>query len=154
MKNLSLIIILLSVVSVSCKKEGCTDIAATNYNAEAKKDDGSCTYPNPTPDPRAPYLGTYTCLDSMDLLGSFDHETNYTLEITTGGTLSDTLLLKNLWGDGADYFCTWAGTSITIYSQQVSGPYYTEGSGSLANSAISYSTSGDAYVHTGTGTKD
>lgn len=26
----------------SCNKEGCTDPLATNYNAEAKKDDGSC----------------------------------------------------------------------------------------------------------------
>ena len=33
-------------LSVSCKKEGCTDEAATNYNEDAKKDDGSCIYPN------------------------------------------------------------------------------------------------------------
>ena len=28
-----------------CKKEGCTDPNANNYNVEAKKDDGTCTYP-------------------------------------------------------------------------------------------------------------
>ena len=28
----------------SCKKEGCTDATANNYNAEAKKDDGTCLY--------------------------------------------------------------------------------------------------------------
>lgn len=28
----------------ACKKEGCVDSKALNYNAEAKKDDGSCTY--------------------------------------------------------------------------------------------------------------
>jgi len=28
----------------SCAKEGCTDIDATNYYADAKKDDGSCQY--------------------------------------------------------------------------------------------------------------
>lgn len=30
--------------SASCKKKGCTDIGAANYNEEAKKDDGSCVY--------------------------------------------------------------------------------------------------------------
>ena len=29
----------------SCKKEGCIDVNADNYDTEAKKDDGSCTYP-------------------------------------------------------------------------------------------------------------
>lgn len=28
----------------SCKKKGCTDETATNYNEEAKKDDGTCEY--------------------------------------------------------------------------------------------------------------
>lgn len=43
-------LILLAVVSIaimtSCKKEGCTDPTATNYNEKAKKDDGSCMYGN------------------------------------------------------------------------------------------------------------
>lgn len=33
----------LSLNATSCKKKGCTDPAATNYDAKAKKDDGSCT---------------------------------------------------------------------------------------------------------------
>ncbi|MBL7899347.1 MAG: hypothetical protein JNJ99_12490 [Crocinitomicaceae bacterium] len=33
------------LITLSCKKEGCTDATATNYNEEAKKDDGSCIYP-------------------------------------------------------------------------------------------------------------
>ena len=28
----------------SCKKEGCTNADADNYDSSAKKDDGSCTY--------------------------------------------------------------------------------------------------------------
>ncbi len=30
----------------SCKKKGCTDTTATNYDEKAKKDDGSCLYPS------------------------------------------------------------------------------------------------------------
>jgi len=32
------------VFNTSCKREGCTDADATNYDEKAKEDDGSCTY--------------------------------------------------------------------------------------------------------------
>ncbi|MEX1191307.1 MAG: DUF4856 domain-containing protein [Brumimicrobium sp.] len=38
------IIAIVSTFVWSCKKEGCTDKTANNYNEKAKKDDGSCTY--------------------------------------------------------------------------------------------------------------
>ncbi|MEX1003196.1 MAG: DUF4856 domain-containing protein [Crocinitomicaceae bacterium] len=44
MKKTALLILLASLSMVSCKKKGCTDENAVNYSAEAKKDDGSCTY--------------------------------------------------------------------------------------------------------------
>lgn len=34
----------LITVLPACKKKGCTDPAANNYNSEAKKDDGTCTF--------------------------------------------------------------------------------------------------------------
>jgi hypothetical protein len=38
------IILGLGLLTTSCKKEGCTDVDAKNYNSEAKKDDATCTY--------------------------------------------------------------------------------------------------------------
>ena len=43
-KSFLLVIILISVLS-SCSKKGCTDPMSLAYDAESKKDDGSCTYP-------------------------------------------------------------------------------------------------------------
>lgn len=47
MKTIKFIVPLMVAVglmAMSCKKEGCTDPEAINYNEEAKKDDGSCEY--------------------------------------------------------------------------------------------------------------
>lgn len=52
MKNKALLsIVLVLFTFASCKKEGCTDPTATNFDSDAKKDDGTCIYPviaNPT----------------------------------------------------------------------------------------------------------
>jgi hypothetical protein len=43
--RLSVLILLAGTVSLSsCKKKGCTDEAAVNYNTSAKKDDGTCNF--------------------------------------------------------------------------------------------------------------
>lgn len=49
----------------SCKKEGCTDSLATNYNPDAKKDDGTCVY-EPTPTPTAKYDVTFSFTHNYD----------------------------------------------------------------------------------------
>lgn len=43
---ISLLSISILVIAVSCKRSGCTDEKATNYDPKAKKEDGSCTYPS------------------------------------------------------------------------------------------------------------
>ena len=44
MKKIIYLFLAVSFVFTSCKKEGCTDSIASNYNPDAGKDDGSCTY--------------------------------------------------------------------------------------------------------------
>jgi len=47
MKKLKLVLMALPITLLlmsSCKKEGCTDPDSKTYNADAKKDDGSCQY--------------------------------------------------------------------------------------------------------------
>ncbi len=43
------LMLLFTLNFVSCTKKGCTDPSATNYDADAKKNDGSCVYPTPLP---------------------------------------------------------------------------------------------------------
>lgn len=151
--KLILIGIILSISTLSCKKEGCTDSTATNYDVEAKKDDGTCVYPEPEPDPRDPYLGNYLVKDSLFLGGSFSETVTYVLQVTTGSTVSDTIYLNNLWNDGSNYLAIMAGSNFSIPSQQVSGPYYASGSGNFTSNVITYETSGDVYVNEGSGPK-
>ena len=45
MIRLITLLFIFSIFTFSCKKEGCTDPQADNYNTNANTDDGSCTYP-------------------------------------------------------------------------------------------------------------
>lgn len=42
--KLLLILLCVGLILAGCRKEGCTDSAATNYDSKAKKDDGSCVF--------------------------------------------------------------------------------------------------------------
>lgn len=64
-----LTVLVLSFTSVGCKKKGCTDPTADNYNSKAKKDDGSCFK---AADYREQYVGQYnfTYYTAITIMGS------------------------------------------------------------------------------------
>lgn len=63
MKHLFFLSVMTSALIFSCKKEGCTDETALNYNSKAKKDDGSCEYAQP--EETGPYLIVKLEFDSL-----------------------------------------------------------------------------------------
>lgn len=73
MKRTLLFALLSSLTLVACKKQGCTDPNATNYDPNAEKNDGSCVIetPAPTPTPQLPYVAidtAYTSSNDMVIL--------------------------------------------------------------------------------------
>ncbi len=95
MKKVLFYLLSATLVMSACKKEGCTDASATNYDSKAKTDDGSCTYPTPSDNTKptatitAPTANTeYDKGDTIQLHMDFADNVNlssYTVKIT-GGT--------------------------------------------------------------------
>lgn len=68
MKKLILLIGGAAILLIACKKkEGCTNPLATNYDEKAKKDDGTCEFPDDFPDSSIVYF--YTENDTLLLQG-------------------------------------------------------------------------------------
>ena len=48
---LSMVAVVFTFAIAGCQREGCTDPKATNYDSDAKKDNGTCVYADPEPQP-------------------------------------------------------------------------------------------------------
>lgn len=109
----------------SCKKEGCTDPTAINYNMAATKDDGSCEYPSPTPTPTAPsytpsFSGVYGALIAINTI------------TTTTTPLGD--------------MDTQVGTAVALFSEDGGSTFVTAGN-IHANSNQLTAQSNNSYVY-------
>ncbi len=107
----------------SCAKQGCIDETANNYDADAKEDDGTCTYD------RDAFIGSYSVNEICS--GS---PFSYTITIAEASANTVSVTLSNF----ADYNVTVNGTvsgnTLSIASQivDVTGDAYTfAGSGTL-----------------------
>jgi hypothetical protein len=88
MKNVLFLALAASTILFSsCKKEGCTDSNAVNYNEKAKKDDGSCTYLSAEESGEVLVMLNHSWVNSganFDLNTEYVHpSTNDTLTFTT-----------------------------------------------------------------------
>ncbi len=71
----SLITFVLALAIAGCQREGCTDPKATNYDPDAKKDNGTCVYAEPEPTPVVPTKEITIDFDFFDNWGNINKDT-------------------------------------------------------------------------------
>jgi hypothetical protein len=132
-----LTIVLLAFFFIACNKEGCTDPTATNYNADASTDDGTCTIEGCT-DPNAVNYDSNANVSTdciYDQVGSWtttrqDYEIS-TLAIYLGDTIVDTNYTEFTPSDSLD------PTRIDFLADGTGIEYYSDGDTDTALWSIS-----------------
>ncbi|UTW63237.1 DUF4856 domain-containing protein [bacterium SCSIO 12741] len=108
----------------SCKKEGCTDPTATNYDSDAKEDDGSCIAA--TVDSKYTQPSTYVFTRNNETSVSYSGQTNrldmlsemtsYLKSANTPGTSLDATKLLNMY---ANENSPWSTADLNESSKQL-----------------------------------
>lgn len=144
MKKLTLLFLPLTILFAiaSCKKEGCTDPKAVNYDAEAKKDDGTCVQPKP--DERLAVKGYYITKDSTFADGEFNGNNTYSLHVYFKETdpEKDRIYLNGIWGSDKEVYASYSGSVFVIPTQAIEEGYSITGSGQIFGNKILYKTEG------------
>lgn len=93
-----------TMTAVSCKKEGCTDETATNYNADAKKDDGSCEYEEPVVDDESMVIVSSNITSNTTWTKDKVYVLNTRVAVESGATLTIEAgtIIKGEVGSGAN----------------------------------------------------
>ena len=121
---------ILALISLgSCKKEGCTDLDATNFELDANSDDGSCTYQAQS------FVGTYN-VTGIKVDQTFGDTTlqNYQLIITHSG--QTTISISNLGNTSNVIAATIKNSQLSIPLQDKNVVESWSGSGVLSGTTI------------------
>lgn len=135
-----------ALMLTGCKKDGCTDATASNFNPDAKKDDGSCKKGNV--DSRDQLIGNYLITDSLFSGGVFVEEKVYVLQINKGNTKKDTLYINNFWNGGGSLEAINAGPNFSIPSQGG-----VQGLGKITGSTLTFDIQDGGSDHKGSGSR-
>ncbi len=90
-KLLVFLSLILVFVLFSCKKKGCTDLLALNYDNEAAQNDGSCNYQSEH------FVGQYSVTDSLNggIIPYEWYSRNYSIEIKQNKNNLSQIIIKN-----------------------------------------------------------
>ena len=121
------LVALLAVATTSCKKKGCVDPLAINYDKDAKKDDGSCEY---TEDDSYTVPSTYAFTDAsgnntvsfsgqQQRLDMLSEMVTYMKSANTMGTSLSATQLKDMYANNAYTWTDANGLGMTGSSKQL-----------------------------------
>ncbi|MCC7455029.1 MAG: hypothetical protein IT222_12740 [Crocinitomix sp.] len=123
MKNLILLLFIIPVAVISCKKKGCTDELANNYLEDAKTDDGSCAYNWDK------FLGTYNVTT-----GACNFPPDNHVSTISKGPIKDQIIISNFYDYGVNLKAMIVGNEFTFSETQGVGGYI--GSGYIIDGSI------------------
>lgn len=105
MEKIIFLLFFMHLMLVSCNRKGCLDELANNYDADAKKEDGSCTYN------WEKFVGSYNVTT-----GPCDYDPmTYVANIIPGPNV-DQMIVTNFHNRGIDMLVTINGNNFTFSS--------------------------------------
>lgn len=111
MKKINLLLFISILAFSSCKKEGCTDTEATNYNPDAKRDDGTCRFAVDD------FVGIYNISENFTTETCGNGSDSYLMYINYYGNSKSQVTINNLAGGIDNVLANINGNSLTIPTQ-------------------------------------